>query len=153
LVVHTLLIALAITAVVYALFVGALVVVGRRTAAKELALLLPNLILLFKDLARDPRVPRGSKALLIFGALWFASPIDLIPEFIPVLGPLDDAVVAALILRHLLRTAGADVVAEYWRGDPSTLERLLRFSNQRAQDEPAAISASSSEAASDRGAS
>ena len=128
---HALLIGLAITAIVYVLFVGALVVVGRRTAAKELARLLPNLILLFRDLARDPRVPRGSKVWLIFGALWFASPIDLIPEFIPVLGPLDDAVVAALVLRHLLRSAGADVVSEHWRGEPGTLDRLLRLTNPR----------------------
>jgi len=144
---HTLLVGLVITAAVYALFVCALVAIGRRTAAKELALLLPNLILLFKDLARDPRVPRGSKVLLIFGVIWFASPIDLIPEFIPVLGPLDDAVVAALILRHLLRRAGAGVVSEHWRGDPATLERLLRFSNQRARDEAPAIGASSEVAA------
>jgi uncharacterized membrane protein YkvA (DUF1232 family) len=127
--VHALLIGLALTAVVYAVFIGALVVAARRTAAKELALLLPNLILLFKDLARDLRVPRGSKALLIFGVVWFASPIDLIPEFIPVLGPLDDIVVAALILRHLLRTAGADVVAEHWRGDSGTPDRLMRLSS------------------------
>jgi len=137
--VHALLIALAITAVVYALFVCVLLVVGRRTAAKELALLLPNLILLFKGLARDPRVPRGSKLLLVFGALWFASPIDLIPEFIPVLGPLDDAVVAALILRHLIRSAGAEVVAAHWRGEPGTLDRLLRLSNEHPQDEPASL--------------
>jgi uncharacterized membrane protein YkvA (DUF1232 family) len=134
--VHTLLIGLAITATVYAIFVCALVVLGRRTAAKELALLLPNLIMLFKDLARDPRVPRSSKVLLIFGALWFASPIDLIPEFIPVLGPLDDAVVAALILRHLLRSAGTDVVSEHWRGEPGTLNKLLRLSNQHSGDRP-----------------
>jgi uncharacterized membrane protein YkvA (DUF1232 family) len=151
--VHALLIALAITAVVYALFVGALVVVGRRTAAKELALLLPNLILLFKDLARDSRVPRGSKALLIFGVLWFASPIDLIPEFIPVLGPLDDVVVAALILRHLLRTAGADVVAEHWRGEPGTLIRLLRLGGQQPHDDNEAINAQPVEAEPDRQAS
>jgi uncharacterized membrane protein YkvA (DUF1232 family) len=103
------------------------------------------LILLFKDLARDPRVPRGSKALLVFGALWFASPIDLIPEFIPVLGPLDDAVVAALILRHLMRSAGADVAAEQWRGEPETLDRLLRFSKQRPQAEPAAVTPAKSD--------
>jgi uncharacterized membrane protein YkvA (DUF1232 family) len=131
--VHALLVGLAITAVVYALLVCALVVVGRRTAAQELALLVPNLVLLFKDLARDARVPRGSKVLLIFGALWFASPIDLIPEFIPVLGPLDDAVVAALILRHLFRSAGIDVVSEHWRGEPDTLSRLLRFTSQRTE--------------------
>jgi uncharacterized membrane protein YkvA (DUF1232 family) len=100
---------------------------GKRTAAKEVATLLPNLLRLFKGLIKDPRVPRGSKALLLVGAAWVASPIDLIPEFIPVLGPLDDAVVAAVILRHVLRTAGPDVVAEHWRGDAATLERLLRL--------------------------
>ena len=125
---HTLLIALAISAIIYALFVAALFLAGRRTAAKEIALLLPNLLVLFKGLTGDPRVPRGSKWLLVVGALWIASPIDLIPEFIPILGPLDDAVVAALILRHLLRTAGPEVITEHWRGDRATLDRLLRLS-------------------------
>ena len=129
---HTLLIALAITVAAYVAAIAALFVAGRRTAAKEFALLLPNLIVLFKRLGSDPRVPGGSKALLLLGVAWFASPIDLIPEFIPILGPLDDAVVAALILRHLLRTAGADVVTEHWRGDPATLERLLRLSARRS---------------------
>lgn len=97
-----------------------------------MATLLPSLLRLFKSLVREPRVPRRSKALLFLGAAWVASPIDLIPEFIPVLGPLDDAVVAALILRHLLRTAGREVVAEHWHGDPATLKRLLRLFKPRA---------------------
>ena len=130
---HALLIALAVTVAFYVIAVAALFLVGRRTAAREIALLLPNLLILFKGLARDPRVPRGSKLLLVVGAIWFASPIDLIPEFIPVLGPLDDAVVAALILRHLIRTAGPDIVGEYWRGDRTTLARLLRLSGTRMQ--------------------
>jgi uncharacterized membrane protein YkvA (DUF1232 family) len=116
---------------VYAITIGALFLAGRRTAAREIAMLLPNLLMLFKGLVGDPRVPRGSKVLLAVGAVWVASPIDLVPEFIPVLGPLDDAVVAALILRHVLRTAGRDVVAEHWRGDPATLEKLLRLSRSR----------------------
>jgi uncharacterized membrane protein YkvA (DUF1232 family) len=120
----TLLIAIAIVAVLYAVGVMVLLVAGKRTAARELARLLPNLVLLFKDLLKDPRVPRRSKLLLVFGAAWIASPIDLIPEFLPFLGPLDDAVVAALILRHLVRTAGPCVVAEHWRGEPSTIARL-----------------------------
>ena len=124
--VRTLLIALAAAASVY-VAIAALFFAGRRTAAREVATLLPNLLRLFKGLVRDPRVPRRSKMLLFFGAAWVASPIDLIPEFIPVLGPLDDAVVAALILRHLLRTAGRDVVTDHWRGDPATLARLLRL--------------------------
>ena len=77
------LIGLAIAVVLYIVAVALLLLIGRRVAAKEIALLLPNLLILFKGLARDARVPRGSKALLVFGAVWFASPIDLIPEFIP----------------------------------------------------------------------
>jgi len=123
--VRTLLIALGAVAAVYIAAVAALYLAGRRSAAREVATLLPNLLALFRGLVRDPRVPRGSRLLLLFGAAWVASPIDLIPEFIPLLGPLDDAVVAALILRHVLRSAGEDVVAEHWRGDPATLARLL----------------------------
>jgi uncharacterized membrane protein YkvA (DUF1232 family) len=122
----TLVIALGITALAYAMAILALFLAGRRTAAREVAMLLPNLALLFKGLIGDPRVPRSSKALLLFGLAWFASPIDLIPEFIPFLGPLDDAVVAALILRRLGRTAGREVVQEHWRGDRAIIERVLR---------------------------
>jgi uncharacterized membrane protein YkvA (DUF1232 family) len=130
--VRTLLIGLAVAAAVYLVAIGALYLAGRRTAAREVAALLPNLLRLFKGLIRDPRVPRGSKVLLAFGAAWVASPIDLIPEFIPVLGPLDDAVVAALILRHVLRAAGRDVISEHWRGDPGTLARILQLNEVRA---------------------
>jgi uncharacterized membrane protein YkvA (DUF1232 family) len=130
---RTLVIALVAVALVYLVAVAALLLAGRRAAARELATLLPNLVRLFRGLIRDPRVPRRSKILLIVGAAWVVSPIDLIPEFIPVLGPLDDAVVAALILRHVLRTAGREVVVEHWRGDPATLERILRLFEPRAQ--------------------
>ena len=123
---HGWLIALAVVAALYALVVVALALAGRKTAAKEIATLLPNFIILFKGLLKDPRVPRGSKWLLAFGAAWVASPIDLLPEFLPVLGPLDDAVVVALILRHLLKKAGEEVVREHWRGEPSTMDMLLR---------------------------
>jgi uncharacterized membrane protein YkvA (DUF1232 family) len=83
----TLLIVLSAFVGVWLFTIGFLFVTGRRLAAKDLAMLLPNLILLFRGLVRDPRVPRGSKLLLVFALAWFASPIDLIPEFIPVLGP------------------------------------------------------------------
>ena len=104
-----------------------LVAIGRIGVARELIGLIPNLLLLFKDLVRDERVPRSAKLWLGFAAVWLASPIDLIPEFIPVLGPLDDAVVAAVVLRHLVRKAGSEVVYEHWRGDPSTIARVLRL--------------------------
>ncbi len=111
---------------VYLAVVIALIVAGRKVVAKELALLVPNLALLFKDLMRDHAVPRGPKFALAIGAVWLASPIDLLPEFLPVLGPLDDAVVAALVLRYLVRRAGPEVVRRHWRGDPRTLEMILR---------------------------
>ncbi len=80
--------------------------------------------LLFRGLMKDPRCPRRSKALLVFAAAWIASPIDLIPEFIPFLGPLDDAIMAALVLRHLLKKADPEVIRDHWWGDPATIERL-----------------------------
>ncbi len=117
---------LLVLAALYAGVVLALILAGRGVAARELALLLPNLILLFKDLLRDPRVPRGPKIVLWIGIVWLISPIDLLPEFLPVIGPLDDAVVAALVLRHLVHRAGADIVREHWRGEEGTLDLILR---------------------------
>ena len=117
-----------------AVWVVAIVVLfaaGRRLAARELAVLLPNLVRMCRTLLRDPRVPWGSKVLVGLAVAWFVSPIDLVPEFIPVLGPLDDAILAVLVLRHLVRRAGRGVVAEAWPGDPATLDRMLRLSRVR----------------------
>jgi uncharacterized membrane protein YkvA (DUF1232 family) len=125
--VRGLLIAGAALLAVWVLVVLALVVFGRKSIARELVSLLPNLIRLFRGLLRDPRVPRSSKALLALAAVWLASPIDLIPEFLPGVGALDDAVIAALALRHLVRRAGPDVVREHWHGDPRSLGLLLRL--------------------------
>lgn len=120
-----LLLGLAVTALAWAAIVAALALAGRRTAARELAAFLPNLLLLFRGLLRDPRVPLGAKALLVLAVAWVASPIDLVPEFVPVAGPLDDAIVAALVLRAVLRRTDRAVLLEHWRGEPATLERLL----------------------------
>lgn len=122
----------AIALVIWLVAVAFLVLAGRRSAAKELATLLPNLLYLFRGLLRDPRVPRGTRGLVLLAVIWIASPIDLIPEFVPVAGPLDDAIIAALVLRAVLRSAGREVVAEHWRGEPATLERLIRLSGRRS---------------------
>ena len=111
---------------IWIVVVVVLVVVGRIVLARELALLLPNLIRLFGGLLRDARVPLRAKVVLAVASVWLASPIDLIPEFIPIIGSLDDAVVAALALRFVLGTTDGVVVREHWHGDPATLERLLR---------------------------
>jgi uncharacterized membrane protein YkvA (DUF1232 family) len=122
-----LLIGIAIAVAIWAIAVLVLVVLGRRSQARELATLLPNLLMLFRGLLRDPRVPRSAKLWLWFAVVWVASPIDLIPEFIPIAGPLDDAIVAAIVLRHVIRKGGAQVVTEHWRGDPATLDWILRI--------------------------
>jgi uncharacterized membrane protein YkvA (DUF1232 family) len=129
-VVRTLVIALATVVGVWLIAILALVAFGRRSAARELAALIPNLVVLFRGLLRDPRVPRSSKLWLWFAVVWVVSPIDLIPEFIPVAGPLDDAIVAALVLRHVLKRTDRSVLAEYWRGDPATLDTILRTREQ-----------------------
>ena len=102
-----------------------LVALGRRAQARELVGLVPNLVILFRGLVGDERVPRGTKGLIWFALVWLASPIDLIPEFIPVLGPLDDALVAALVLRQVLRRTERGVLVDHWRGAPGTLDVLL----------------------------
>lgn len=125
------LIGLAIALGIWLLAVAGLFLFGRASVARELIGLVPNLLLLFKDLVKDPRVPRGTKVWLAVAAVWIASPIDLLPEFIPVLGPLDDAVVAAVILRYLVRGSGPELIEEHWRGSPATLQRILRIVGPR----------------------
>jgi uncharacterized membrane protein YkvA (DUF1232 family) len=125
------LVAILILVAIYLVLVVALILSGRHVAAKELALLVPNLVLLFKDLLRDRSVPRRPKIAVAIGVVWLISPIDLLPEFLPVLGPLDDAVVAALVLRYLVKRAGIEVVQEHWRGDPATLASILRAARIR----------------------
>lgn len=124
---RSLIVAVSILIGIYVALVVGLLVSGRKLAAKELAALLPNLVRLFKDLAGDARVPRRAKVVIAVAAVWLVSPIDLLPEFLPVLGPLDDAVVAALTLRYLVKRAGADIVREHWRGDAATLDAILRI--------------------------
>ncbi|HET7928301.1 MAG TPA: DUF1232 domain-containing protein [Actinomycetota bacterium] len=120
-----LLIALAVGIALWLLAILILVIVGRKQQARELATAIPNLLVLFRGLLRDPRVPRGSKIWLLVAVVWIASPIDLVPEFIPVLGPADDLIVAALVLRHVLKRTDRDLLAEHWRGDPATLDRMV----------------------------
>jgi uncharacterized membrane protein YkvA (DUF1232 family) len=129
--VRELLIVLAVVLLVWVVALGVLLLVGRKIAAKRLLTLVPNLVSLFRGLLGDDRVPLASKVALGAGLVWIVSPIDLVPEFIPVLGPFDDAIVGALVLRHVVRRAGPSVVAEHWRGDDATLAVLLRVAGVR----------------------
>lgn len=120
-----LLVALAVIVGVWLAVIIVLYATGRTVLAREAARLIPNLAMLFAALMRDPRVPRRAKVALVCGAVWLASPIDLVPEFLPVIGPLDDAIVAALVLGFVVRTAGREVVLHHWKGDPQVIARLL----------------------------
>lgn len=93
--------------------------------AKDLATVLPACATAARRLRRDPRVPRGAKAAVAFAAIWVVSPIDLIPEFLPIIGPLDDVIVVALALRYAARRVPRDVLFEAWPAEPRILERLL----------------------------
>jgi len=115
----------AILAVLWLALVVVLVLLGRRALARELAALVPNLTRLFTGLVRDPRVPLRAKVVLGATAVYLASPIDLVPDFIPIAGSLDDAIVAAFALRFVVRASSPEIVAEHWRGDPATLRRIL----------------------------
>jgi uncharacterized membrane protein YkvA (DUF1232 family) len=95
--------------------------------ARALAGFVPDCLVLFKRLLGDARVPRGSKLLLALSIAYLAFPLDLIPDFIPVIGYLDDAVVVAAILRALVRSAGPSVVAEHCPGPRRSLDMVLRL--------------------------
>ncbi|MEO8475792.1 MAG: DUF1232 domain-containing protein [Actinomycetota bacterium] len=124
---RTFLIVVGITFVVWAAVIGLLYVLGRRMTAAKLARAIPDVLALFRRLMRDPATPFGSKLLVGLAFLYLVNPIDLIPEFIPVIGPFDDVIVTALVLRHLVKHAGRDAVTRHWRGDPATLATIFRL--------------------------
>ena len=105
-----------------------LVLLARRLppgAARDLATVLPACATTARRLRRDPRVPRRAKLAVAFAGIWVLSPIDLIPEFLPVIGPLDDVVVVARALRYAARHVPREVIDEAWPAEPRILDRLL----------------------------
>jgi uncharacterized membrane protein YkvA (DUF1232 family) len=125
--VSSLLIVAACILVTYAAFIVALIVAGRRRDARAVARFIPDCIVLVRRLVGDPRVPPRHKLLL--GALvgYLALPIDLVPDFIPVAGHVDDVLVTVLALRVVLRAGGSELLREHWPGPESSLAFVLRF--------------------------
>jgi len=112
-----------------------LILLARRLpegTAKELARFLPACVTTVRRLRAHPAVPRRAKLAVGFAGLWLLSPIDLIPEFLPVIGPLDDVVVVALALRYAARQVPREVLLEAWPGDRRIIERLIGPSRARA---------------------
>ena len=111
-----------------------LVVLARRLppgAAKDLAAVLPACVTTVRRLRRDQRVPRRAKVVVALAGLWVLSPIDLIPEFIPVIGPLDDVIIVALALRYAARQIPRQVLLAAWPAEPRLLERLIPTRQER----------------------
>ena len=127
---RALLIALGVAAVVYAVAVIALAIAGRRSQAAALARFVPDCAVLFRRLAGDRRVSRRRKALLGLLVAYLAMPFDLIPDFIPVAGQLDDAILVAVVLRLVLRDAGPELVREHWPGPDESLGAILRLASR-----------------------
>jgi uncharacterized membrane protein YkvA (DUF1232 family) len=103
---------------------------------KDLAGFLPACLTTVRRLRNDPRVPRRAKVAILLAGLWLLSPIDLLPEFLPVIGPLDDVLVVALALRYAARRVPREVLLEAWPGEPRLLERLLGSPANGPRSEP-----------------
>jgi uncharacterized membrane protein YkvA (DUF1232 family) len=117
-----------IAAAVMVVLWGLLVLLAARLPSgllKDLAGFLPACVTLVRRLRADPRVPWQAKAAVVLAGLWVLSPVDLLPEFLPVIGPLDDVVVVALALRYAAGRVPREVLLEAWPGEPRLLERLI----------------------------
>lgn len=118
--------ALGAVLIAYGLVVLTFVVAGRRDDARAIAGFVPDCVVLFTRLFRDERLPRRQKLLVAALIPYLASPIDLIPDFIPIAGQVDDAVLVALVLRRIVRR-NPRLVHELWPGPSSSLTLILRI--------------------------
>jgi uncharacterized membrane protein YkvA (DUF1232 family) len=121
------LLGLAVAILVWFAFVGVLLLAGRREDARALATFIPDCVVLVSRLLGDRRVPRRRKLLLAGLVGYLALPFDLVPDFIPVAGQLDDALVVAFALRRFLRSGGEPLVREHWPGPERSLQVVLRI--------------------------
>jgi uncharacterized membrane protein YkvA (DUF1232 family) len=126
----------AITVAVVLASWGLMVLLARRLTPgllRDVAAFLPACVTAARRLRGDPRVPRRAKVALLVAIVWVISPIDLIPEFLPVIGPLDDVVAVVLLLRYAGRSIPRPVLLEAWPEDPRLLERVLDGRLRRAR--------------------
>jgi uncharacterized membrane protein YkvA (DUF1232 family) len=102
---------------------------------------LPNLVRLMARLVGDPLLPRAAKVALAAAMVYLASPLDLIPDFIPLVGYLDDLLLASLLVDGLLNWVDRGLVLKYWPGTPDSLERVARAARLLAVWVPGRIKA------------
>jgi uncharacterized membrane protein YkvA (DUF1232 family) len=121
-----LVLSVAVLALLWRALVGGLLLAGRRDDARSLVTFIPDCIVLVSRLLRDDRVPRRRKLLLVGLVGYIAPPFDLVPDFIPVAGQLDDVLVVAFVLRRFVRSGGEPLVREHWPGPEQSLRLVLR---------------------------
>lgn len=121
------------TVIVYAIFVGVLALAGRSSDARAVAGFVPDCIVLFKRMLGDSRLPRRYRAIVVAMVVYLALPFDLIPDFIPVAGQFDDAIVVVLTLRAILRGGGLEMIEEHWPGPRSSLSFILKLADRPAK--------------------
>lgn len=108
---------------------------------KELLLFLPRLARMLVSLAADRDVPRSAKLVLAAVALYLASPLDIVPDFIPLVGYLDDLLLAAVVVDGVLNFIERPLVLRYWPGSPASLERVAAVAHRLARWVPGRIKA------------
>lgn len=94
---------------------------------KDILRLLPDTVVLLRRLAADPDLPRGVRVRLLLLLVYLVLPVDLIPDFVPVLGYADDAIVVALALRSVTRRAGSEALDKHWPGSTESLQAVRRL--------------------------
>jgi uncharacterized membrane protein YkvA (DUF1232 family) len=115
----------------YVALIAGLLAAGRRTDARGFAGFIPDCLVLLQRLLCDERVHRRRKAVLVVLVAYLSLPLDLVPDFLPVVGQLDDAIVAALALRYVLRSGGPGLLEQYWPGPEVSLNAVLRLAYGR----------------------
>jgi uncharacterized membrane protein YkvA (DUF1232 family) len=118
--------------------IACLFLLGRRDEARELAAFVPDCAVLFKRLLRDPRVPGRVKAALALLLLYLVMPFDLVPDFIPVAGQLDDAILVAVVIAYAARSTSVELIEELWPGSERGLRAVLALVSAPARQPPSA---------------
>jgi uncharacterized membrane protein YkvA (DUF1232 family) len=111
----------------YALFLGGLLLVGKGMEAGEMAAIIPNGASLLKSLMNDPRLGISPKVVVAIAAGYLISPLDLVPDLLPVVGYMDDAIIIVLALRFVVRHAGLEIISEHWHGSEKSLEIIKKL--------------------------